>query len=87
MLYIEWILGAAAVIYFIAYGVLSLVSGRGVRHLFFTVFSGFFALVLAVVFKNFAGFSLEFNIYTLAVSCFWGIPGVIMLITVGFIFL
>ncbi len=87
MVYVYWIFGALAVLYSIAVIFFVFASRRGVKHLLFTVFSGFFALLIAVILKGFAGYCLEFNLYTLAVSCFWGIPGVIMLIILGIIFL
>ena len=87
MLYVYWIFGVALAVYIIAVLVAVLLFGKGFKHFLFNAVTGFFALVLALILKCFTEINLEFNIYSLAVSCFWGIPGVIMLIVAGFIFL
>lgn len=86
--------------YWINYSVLALIgvyiiflltffvlSGQFRKCFYFNLLSGIIALLLLAVFGSYLDINLKINIYTVSVSAFWGIPGIIMLMVLNIILL
>ena len=80
---IKTVLYILAAIYLLGLFVFALMSRKPLKLILLNAFSGLVLLILSAISGKYLGFSVFINIYTLTVSAFWGIPGVIILILIS----
>lgn len=73
-------------LYILALSFFAIKSRKPFRFILYNAVLGVFFLILTTLLGGFFGISLNINIYTLLLSCFWGIPGDIIMILTDLLF-
>ncbi len=77
---------AIIAVYLCLFLVFAALTGKPFKAILINSVSGCFALIVLSLIKNLLSINIAVNIYSLLVSLIWGIPGVIMQLTLNSIF-